>query len=57
MQSFSIKQIGDALCVVHKVGLTHRDVHPGNMMINRNGDAVLIDFGLIKILIPVPELI
>ncbi|WP_375494272.1 serine/threonine protein kinase [uncultured Nostoc sp.] len=44
-----IQQIGEALIVVHKNGLIHRDVHPGNILLrNREGqlEAVLIDFGL-----------
>ncbi|WP_392531115.1 serine/threonine protein kinase [Nostoc sp. C117] len=44
-----IQQIGEALIVVHKNGLIHRDVHPGNILLRqREGqlEAVLIDFGL-----------
>jgi eukaryotic-like serine/threonine-protein kinase len=44
-----IQQIGEALIVVHKNGLIHRDVHPGNILLrHREGhlEAVLIDFGL-----------
>nr|WP_235006881.1 bifunctional serine/threonine-protein kinase/formylglycine-generating enzyme family protein [Calothrix rhizosoleniae] len=41
-----ITQIGDALQVVHQAGLVHRDAHPGNMMIQQDGKAVLIDFGI-----------
>ncbi|MDJ0617482.1 MAG: bifunctional serine/threonine-protein kinase/formylglycine-generating enzyme family protein [Calothrix sp. MO_192.B10] len=41
-----ITQIGDALKVVHQAGLVHRDAHPGNMMIQQDGKAVLIDFGI-----------
>ncbi|MDO4218660.1 MAG: serine/threonine-protein kinase [Synergistaceae bacterium] len=41
-------QIIDALDVVHKKGLTHRDVKPENILIRPNGNAVLIDFGAAK---------
>ncbi len=41
-----IRQIGDALCVVHGVGMVHRDAHPANIMVKPDGNAVLIDFGL-----------
>jgi len=40
-----IQQVGDALHLVHRAGLVHRDVHPGNIMICNN-IAILIDFGL-----------
>jgi len=41
-----IQQIGEALIVVHQAGLVHRDAHPGNIMVQQNGKAVLIDFGI-----------
>jgi|GEM_PF-343317 len=41
-----ITQIGEALKIVHQAGLVHRDAHPGNMMIQQDGKAVLIDFGI-----------
>ncbi|WP_445629572.1 serine/threonine protein kinase [Nostoc sp. DSM 114167] len=47
-----IRQIGEALSVVHQAGLVHRDAHPGNIMVRRNSKAVLIDFGIAKELLP-----
>ena len=47
-----IRQIGEALKVVHEAGLVHRDAHPGNIIIRNNSKAVLIDFGIAKELIP-----
>ena len=47
-----IRQIGEALRVVHEAGLVHRDAHPGNIMLRSNGTAVLIDFGIAAELIP-----
>ncbi|MFN6536866.1 MAG: serine/threonine protein kinase [Nostoc sp. EkiNYC01] len=47
-----ICQIGEALAVVHKAGLVHRDAHPGNIMLRSNDKAVLIDFGIAKELLP-----
>ncbi|MEM1391787.1 MAG: serine/threonine-protein kinase [Cyanobacteria bacterium P01_H01_bin.150] len=41
-----ITQIGDALKIVHQAGLVHRDAHPGNIMVQQDGKAVLIDFGI-----------
>lgn len=46
-----IRQIGEALIVVHKEGLLHRDLKPANIMLQlREGkmEAVLIDFGLAR---------
>ncbi|WP_042790638.1 protein kinase domain-containing protein [Microcystis aeruginosa] len=47
-----IRQIGSALEVVHQAGIVHRDAHPGNIMIQPNGNAILIDFGIAKEIIP-----
>ena len=47
-----IRQIGSALEAVHQAGIVHRDAHPGNIMIQPNGNAILIDFGIAKEIIP-----
>ncbi|MDK2409211.1 serine/threonine-protein kinase [Aphanizomenon sp. 202] len=47
-----IKQIGEALIFVHHQGLVHRDAHPGNIMVQKNGKAVLIDFGIAGEIMP-----
>ncbi|NET56944.1 MAG: serine/threonine protein kinase [Symploca sp. SIO2E6] len=41
-----IQQIGSALDHLHMKYLVHRDAHPGNIMLQDNGEAVLIDFGI-----------
>lgn len=43
-----IIQIADALSYVHSKNILHLDVKPGNIMVDKNGRAVLIDFGASK---------
>ncbi|MEH2395461.1 MAG: serine/threonine-protein kinase [Nostoc sp.] len=48
-----IRQIGDALTLIHSKGLLHRDLKPRNIMIRMDkSEAVLIDFGIAREFIP-----
>jgi formylglycine-generating enzyme required for sulfatase activity len=40
-----IKQVGEALEVVHQANLLHRDLKPNNLVRTEDGRVVLIDFG------------
>ena len=39
--------VAEALSVVHRAGLVHRDVKPDNIMLTPDGRVVLMDFGLV----------
>ena len=43
-----LAQMAGALEVVHGVGVLHRDLKPGNIMLRADGSLALIDFGLAK---------
>jgi len=48
-----IRQIGDALTLIHSKGLLHRDLKPRNIMVRIDkSEAVLIDFGIAREFIP-----
>jgi serine/threonine protein kinase len=48
-----VRLIGDmarALDYAHKQGVVHRDIKPSNILIDRNGEALLTDFGIAKLM-------
>lgn len=44
-----LSQMASALHYAHRRGVVHRDIKPGNVMINRDGDAIVTDFGIAKV--------
>jgi len=42
------KQIASAIAQLHSLGILHRDLKPGNIMVRADGSLALIDFGLAK---------
>lgn len=43
-----VRQVADALQYVHDQMILHLDLKPGNIMVDKNGKAILIDFGASK---------
>jgi serine/threonine protein kinase len=42
------RQVAGALCYAHGRGLIHRDLKPGNVLLDAQGRAYLADFGLVR---------
>ncbi len=43
-----VEKVARALGFAHGLGVVHHDVKPGNIIIDRTGDPVLVDFGVAK---------
>ncbi len=42
------KQVCEGLSEAHKLGVLHRDLKPSNIMIDKNGNARIMDFGIAR---------
>jgi serine/threonine protein kinase len=44
--ALTVRKLAQALQSAHQQGVIHRDLKPGNVMVRRDGEPVLMDFGL-----------
>jgi WD40 repeat protein/serine/threonine protein kinase len=44
----TVRKIALAVHEAHKVGVIHRDLKPGNIMVNKRGEPIVMDFGLAR---------
>ncbi|WP_408932266.1 serine/threonine-protein kinase [Corynebacterium sp. YSMAA1_1_D6] len=49
-----MEQASHGLSAIHHMGLVHRDIKPGNLMITQNGQVKITDFGIAKAAAAVP---
>ena len=45
---YILRNVADALAYAHAEGVIHRDVKPANIMVDRRGNVIVMDFGIAK---------
>ncbi|AKU99536.1 serine/threonine protein kinase [Labilithrix luteola] len=48
IQNRVLTEVAEALAFAHERGVVHRDVKPGNVLVSREGNAKLADFGIAR---------
>nr|MBO2504077.1 serine/threonine protein kinase [Thermoanaerobacterales bacterium] len=43
-------EVAAALSVAHRAGVIHRDIKPGNILLDAEGNALVTDFGIAKLM-------
>ncbi len=46
--TYLLRQVGSALDYAHRQGVVHRDIKPSNIMIDQEGNAFVMDFGIAR---------
>lgn len=49
-----LEQAAHGLSIIHRMGLVHRDIKPGNLLITQDGQVKITDFGIAKAATAVP---